>query len=333
MVDVGPQVVNRRRKPLSENARVIAGVFLLCVLLQGCATVMPQTTELRDRWPKDVPEQVEIADAPFFPQRDYECGPAALATALAHFRIPVTADDLVSQVYIPARKGSVQAEMLAAPRRYGMVSYALAPRFDDLLREVADGTPVVVLQNYGAGPFQFWHYATAVGYDAHVGSLTMRSGTWRRWWMPLAMFEYTWKKSAYWAMIVMPPDRMPATADPARYLQAIVALEQAGQPRAAATAYTTYLKRWPDEIGASVGLANAHYALGELAQTERVLRQALEKHPESVIAMNNLAQTLSDAGRGTEALEVIDRAAAAPGAYEKAVQQTRASILERLGRR
>ena len=121
--------------------------------------------------------------------------------------------------------------MLAAPRRYGMVSYALAPRFDDVLRELAAGTPVVVLQNYGIGPLKLWHYATVVGYDANGGDLILRSGTWRRWWMPLALFEFTWKDSGYWAMVALPPDRIPATADPTRYLQAIVALEQAGQPR------------------------------------------------------------------------------------------------------
>ena len=57
-----------------------------------------------------------------------------------------------TQLYIPARKGSVQIEMLAAPRRYGMVSYALEPQLDDVLREVAAGNPVVVLQNYGDWP-------------------------------------------------------------------------------------------------------------------------------------------------------------------------------------
>jgi tetratricopeptide (TPR) repeat protein len=321
-----------RRKPLSNNARVIAGVFFLCVLLQGCVTLVPQTAELRDRWPSDVPERVELIDAPFFPQRDYQCGPAALATALAYFKVPVTAETLVDQVYIPGLKGSLQVEMMAAARRYGMVSYELSPRFEDVLRELADGTPVVMLQNYGIGPLKLWHYATLVGYNADVGNLTLRSGTWRRWWMPLALFEFTWKDSGYWAMVALPPDHIPATADPVRYLQAVVALEQAGQPRPAATAYAAFLERWPDELGASIGLANAHYALGELAKAETALRRALEHHPDSVIALNNLAQTLSDEGRNTEALEIIERAAAAAGPHAAAVQQTRELILQRAQR-
>lgn len=332
MVVLGPQI-SARRMPRIRNARLSAGVFLLCAALQGCVALVPQTVELRDRWPRDVPEKVELIDVPFFPQREYQCGPAALATALAYFNVPVTADDLVDKVYIPERKGSVQAEMLAAPRRYGMVSYALAPRFDDLLRELADGTPVVVLQNYGAGPLKLWHYATAVAYNAHVGGLTLRSGEWENWWMPLAIFEYTWRDSGYWAMVVVPPDRMPATADRARYLEALVAFERAGNPQAAVTAYSKYLERWPSELGASIGLANAYYALGDLNQTATVLKGALARHPESVPVMNNLAQTLSDLGRNKEALEVIKRAPAADSTHGESVRETRALIEKRLRRR
>jgi tetratricopeptide (TPR) repeat protein len=313
-------------------ARVLAGVFLYA-LLQGCATLVPQTAALRDKWPGELPAQVELTKAPFFPQREYQCGPAALATALAYFAVPVTADALVSQVYIPERKGSVQLEMLAAPRRYGMISYALAPRLDAVLREIAAGTPVVVLQNYGLGPFDRWHYATAIGYSARSGSIVLRSGESRRWWMPLALFERTWRDSGHWAMVVTPPERMPATAERARYLDALVAFERAGNPRASATAYASYLKHWPDEAGASIGLANAHYALRELDEVEAVLRQALKRHPDSVPIINNLAQTLSDKGANAEALELIKRASAAGGPYGDTVRETRALIEERLRQR
>lgn len=324
--------VGLRSRFLRENARVIAGVFFLSAALQGCTSLFPQTAQLRSHWPADVPQRAELTAAPFFPQSEYQCGPAALATALAHFRVPVTADDLVDQVYIPARQGSVQAEMLAAPRRYGMVSYALSPSYADVLREIAAGTPVVVLQNYGAGPLDLWHYATAIGFDTRWGTLVLRSGERARHRMPLALFEYTWKRAGNWAMVAVPPDRIPATADRSRYLQAIVAVERAKQPRAAAIAYAKFLERWPGELAASIGLANAHHALGELPQAESALRQALRHEPGSVVVLNNLAQTLSDAGRGEEALELIERAAGA-GEHAEAVRETRALILQRLHKR
>jgi tetratricopeptide (TPR) repeat protein len=160
----------------------------------------------------------------------------------------------------------------------------------------------------------------------------LRSGESRRWWMPLALFEYTWRDSRYWAMVAVPPDRMPATADRTRYLEALVAFERAGNAQASVTAYRRYLERWPDELGASIGLANAYYALKDLDRAESVLRAALKRHPDSVPIINNLAQALSDKGANKEALEIIKRAPAAPGPYSDTVRETRSLIEQRLRR-
>ncbi len=59
-----------------SSARLIAGALFI-VLLSGCALIVPQTAALRDTWPTDIPDRVELDDVPFFPQSDYQCGPAA----------------------------------------------------------------------------------------------------------------------------------------------------------------------------------------------------------------------------------------------------------------
>src|SRR5205823_8928965 len=143
-----------------KNARCIAGVFILLALC-GCAGLAPQTATLRETLAPALHERFELTQVPFFPQDEYQCGPAALATALASSGVKVTPEELVPQVYIPERKGSLQVEMLAAARRHGLISYQLAPRLEDLLRELNAGTPVIVLQNLGIG--ESWHYAVAIG--------------------------------------------------------------------------------------------------------------------------------------------------------------------------
>jgi hypothetical protein len=312
------------------NARAIAGVFVCALALAapGCASMWPQTAELREALPQGIPETVELTQVPFFPQEEYQCGPAALATALASFGVKVTPEELVPQVYIPQRKGSLQIEMLAAARRHGLVSYQLAPRLEDLLRELAAGNPVIVLQNLGIG--EGWHYAVAVGYDYDGGKLILRSGTTARQVLPFTVHEMVWKRSGYWAMVALPPDRIPVTANEQRWLGAIAAMERSGNAADARLAYTSFLKRWPENVHAAVGLANTHYALGALADAERVLREAVRRDPDSVIALNNLAQTLSDQGRNEEALPFIERAAAAGGPFAAAVEHTRDTIRRRL---
>lgn len=314
------------------NARLMAGVFVCALALGGCAALVPQTTALREA-PPQLAERVELREAPFFPQDEYQCGPAALATALVHAGVVATPESLVAQVYVPARRGSLQTEMLAAARRYGLVSYVLAPRLEDLLREIAAGHPVVLLQDLGLGPWERWHYAVAIGYDLGAGELVLRSGETRRQVLPLAVNEYVWRKSGYWAMVALPPERIAATADEGRWLAALAALERAGSTAAVRTAYVRFLERWPDNVGAAIGLANTHYALGDLARAEVALRRALARDPESVIILNNLAQVLSDRGEHREALVLIERAAAGGGAHADAVRRTREQILRRLAER
>lgn len=324
------------------NARFAAGVFVLvfAVLASGCASLFPQTAILRDGLPQGLPQVVELKSVPFFPQTEYQCGPAALATALAAAGAKVTPEELVSQVYLPGRQGSLQVEMLAAARRHGMVSYQLAPKFEDLLREVAAGNPVIVLQNLGL--FDGWHYAVAVGYDYDPGKLILRSGVTEREEMRFFVHEFAWMRGGYWAMVALPPDRIPVTADETRWLAAVAALERAAAsqkehlPRAR-DGYAAATRRWPANVNAYIGLANTQHGLGELRNAEASLRQALRIEPESPVALNNLAQTLADLNRHDEALPVIERAASSPagtsGPFAAAIQQTRQGILEQLARK
>src|SRR5262249_20614432 len=205
---------------------------------------------------------------PFHAQDDYQCGPAALAMALNAAGVPATPEELVNQVYLPGRKGSLQIEMLVAARRHGLVAYELAPKMENVLREVAAGTPVVVLENYGFRIGPKWHSSVVVGYDLQADQIVRRSGMHPRQTMPLPVFEYVWKSDGYWAMVAVPPDHVPATATEERYAGAVVALEKSGQPAVARTAYEAMLRRWPTSLAGWMGLGNTAYALKDLAGAE-----------------------------------------------------------------
>lgn len=285
-------------------------MLFLAHLLAGCAA--PQTAALREARPADLPARAELTSVPFYPQERYQCGPAALATALVHAGVETSAERLVPLVYLPARQGSLQAEMLAATRRHGLIAYPLAPRIEDVLREVAAGTPVVVLQNLALDPWPRWHYAVVVGYDQSREEIVLRSGTTRRLVMTWSAFERTWARSRHWAMVAVPPDRLPATAEEERYVAAALALEGV-DPSAAHRAYATALERWPRNLAARIGLGNTAYAQGDLIAAEAAYRQATRDHPQSADAWNNLAQALVELGRKSEALAAAQRAVALGG--------------------
>lgn len=311
--------------------RRLALFAAVLLMLPGCASLVPQTVELRGDWPAGVPRQADLATVPFFPQADYQCGPAALAMVLAHGGARVLPAALVDEVWLPGRQGSLQLEMLATPRRHDRVSYRLAPRYADLLREVAAGNPVVVLQDVGDFLPQ-WHYAVVNGFDYGTGTVYLRSGLQFRQRMSFTAFERSWMQGGYWAMVVQPPERIAATATEERWLDALLALARGGSAEAAARGYAAALQRWPDSLPAAIGLANQHHARGALDDAVAVLRQALARHPQSVVVLNNLAQTLSDQGRHAEALATIQRASDPGSPFAAQVRATRQAIESRMPR-
>lgn len=313
-----------------SNARRLAGVFACSLLFAGCSTIVPQTTALRDAKPSQLPDTAKLDNVPFVPQEEDQCGPASLAMVMGAARVDVPLFDLKREVFLPGRQGSLQVEMLAVPRRHGLVSYRVPPRLEDVLREVAAGRPVIVLQDYGVWPVKAWHYAVVVGYDYPKGDIILHTGLKQGMRMPFAVLEYLWKQSDYWAMVAVPPTTLPATAREGDYVDAIAAVEKAGDRGTARRAYATFLERWPDNDKAVIGLANTLYATGDLDKAEAVLRPAVERRPDSVALLNNLAQTLSDQGRNAEALKLIDKAAALGGPHADAVRETRAQIVARL---
>lgn len=307
------------------RAPAVAGALLILFLLGGCAT--PQVVALSESPPAGLPDRAEITATPFYPQERYQCGPAALATVLVHSGIAVAPETLVDQVYLPAREGSLQAEMLAATRRHGRVAYRLAPRLEDVLREITAGTPVVVLQNLAFSFAPRWHYAVAIGYDRTREDIVLRSGTTERLVMTLSNFERTWARSGYWAMVALPQDRLPATAREDEYVAAVVALERVSQ-EAARRAYAAALARWPTNFVARMGLGNTAYAAQDYSAAEAAYRRAAHDHPDAADAWNNLAQALIGLNRKDEAREAAQRAVALGGARRLQYEHTLRSIAE-----
>ncbi len=311
------------------KARVIAGFVFVLSLLAGCVS-LPQSDALQAEGGAGLPRRMELEAVPFFAQEEYQCGPAALAMVLSAAGVAVTPDELTEQVYLPERKGSLQVEMLASARRHGLMAYELAPELKDVLTEVAAGNPVVVLQNQGLWSFYpYWHYAVVVGYDLEQKLILLHSGTRARRTMPLGLFEFIWVDGKRWAMVALPPSRLPASAREANSASAAAALEKTGRAAEARLAYATLLQRWPANLVGLMGLGNTAYALGDKAQAETAFRRATAAHPQAAAAFNNLAQTLADQGKLDAALEAARTAVSLGGTGMPEAQATLDEILKK----
>lgn len=275
--------------------------LLWLAFLAGCSltpavTLGPASTQL--------PAQSEITTAPFFPQALFQCGPAALATVLGHYGHPRTPDQLKPQLFTPDARGTFPAEIDALARREGFVSYPIRT-LDELLVEVAAGHPVLVLQNLGTDWLSQWHFAVVVGYDLDRRELVLRSGTERRRITALDLFDLTWQRGERWGRVILPPQTLPATAEPLRHLAAVADLEQTGPLPAAAQGYQSALRQWPDHPLALFGLANVTLQQKQPEQSAGLLARLLAQRPDWAAAWNNYAYALQASGCAAAARAAI----------------------------
>jgi len=292
-----------------RRAALLLGAALL--LLSGCAV---QTAALRRAPPPDIAPRVELAATPFFPQTEYQCGPAALATALGAAGLGADPVQLGEQVFLPARTGTLQIEMIAGARRQGAVATRLPTTLEALLRELQAGHPLVVLLNLGLSWYPLWHYAVVIGYDLGSGDMLLRSGTTERAVFPMSTFEHTWSRAGSWAFVALPPGQWPATAEEAAAVDAAVGFERAAPPAQAVLAYRSALQRWPGNLSLQIGLGNTLYAGGDKAAAASAFEAAARDHPDNVPAWLNLASTQAELGQRDAALQSAQRAVEVAGA-------------------
>lgn len=278
-----------------------APVLLLCLLILSSCASTPQSRQIQSDGAGSLPLSAELTDTPFYPQMQYQCGPAALATVLQAHGVKTTPEDLTKQVYIPEREGSLQIEMTVAARRHNMLPYPLEHRLIDLFTEIAAGNPVLVLQNLGFEWSPQWHYAVVVGYDINKQEIILRSGETRRWVTPLTVFERTWQRADFWALVIVPVGEIPKTSEPLHYLKTAYAFEETGNMESALKAYQSASEHWPDIAVTWIALGNLALANQDWTEAIKAFITASGLDPESVTSWNNLAYALHFHGCNTQA--------------------------------
>ncbi|KUJ87803.1 MAG: hypothetical protein XD36_1786 [Halomonas sp. 54_146] len=265
-----------------------AGVFIMLLMLSACARnpVLLQSTY------SDLPPQVELRSVPFYAQTEFQCGPATLAMVLNHQGVAAKVDQLIPQVFIPGRDGSVQPEMLATVRRYEKLAFPIRGTMDTLLGHLAAGDPVVVMQNLSLPIYPMWHYAVAIGYDLPNETLILRSGEIERHTISFSRFDATWARTERWGFVVAEPGTLPTGVTPRNALEAISAFEEAHGPQATLSSWQAFVERHPTNAVGQFALGNALYADQQPAQARQAFALATDLNPEMGAAWLNLGLIL-----------------------------------------
>ncbi len=295
------------------------GILLIfsLLLLTGCGILSRPPSP----WPDNSPDRLNISSVPFFAQKEYQCGPAAMAMALNWSDIAITPDELVAEVFTPGLEGSLQPALISAARRHGRIAYPIYG-MDTLAAELAANHPVIVLVNLSFFWYPKWHYALAVGYDKPAGDIFLHSGTLAGEKISLRIFNNIWHRSNYWGLLILPPNEMPATVREDAWLEAVMGLDLAGRSAEAKIGYQTAVNKWPGNFTGWIGLGNTSYATGDMQGAARAFTQAVQVDPTSGPALNNLAWVLLKLGQRSEAQKAAQKAVSLGGPYLEEFQKT-----------
>lgn len=260
--------------------------LILSILITGCASTTHQSEALLSAKPPRLPESKKL-QVPFINQSTGYCGPATLTMAMRAAGAPITIGEIAPQVFTPGSKGTLQADMIGATRRRGMLAVSL-DNLHDVLKEVANGNPVIVFENLGLSWYPVWHYAVVTGYDLRKKEIILHSGADAYKRENLGMFEHAWNLGGYWALVILPAGKLAAGASELAHVTAAAGLEQAGRLKEADATYQAILERWPWSVASLIGLGNVNYRNGDMRGALTHLRRATKLDPTSDIARHNL---------------------------------------------
>lgn len=300
---------------LQQRIRLAAGALFL-LGLSACATLPPPPEG----------EAIQLANVPAFAQEDLQCGPAALASVLSASGVPSTPETLTPDLFIPARKGSLQVELIAQARLRERVPLLLNPSEQALIVALREGQPPLVLLNLGVRSYPIWHYAALTGYDPADG-YTLNNGKAKPQVVARATFLRQWQWADRWALTLHRAAEPPRYAEAASWIAAAAPLQRS-HPALAEQAYRAAVSRWPEAPLAWAALGEVRFAAGDVGESLTSLRQAAVLAPNDAAIANNLASVELARGCVNNARRVLGsvRVDAPQAAVLQAVQATQREI-------
>ncbi|CAG0964230.1 hypothetical protein GPROT1_01050 [Gammaproteobacteria bacterium] len=173
-------------------------VLVFAALLAGCAG---QHVPLRAPGAGPYVEGV-----PFFPQDEYMCGPAALASVIGFYGASSGMDDVAREVYSSKLKGTLPMDLLIYAKGKGFEAKYYRGNLAGLKESLENGAPLILFLNLGYDFYPVGHYVVAVGMDEAAGVVFAHSGTNRERAFTITELEKSWSKTGYSTLLVRPKE-------------------------------------------------------------------------------------------------------------------------------
>ena len=171
--------------------------LLLVVLLSSFYSCAGPSSDLSGQ-----PARV-IDGVPFFPQEEYQCGPASLAGVLNFYGWKVSPAEIAAEIFSRQARGTLDMDMVFYARKKGLRAEKYRGTFEDLQAQINSRRPLIVLIDQGFWVYQNHHFMVVVGYDE--GGIIVHSGKEERKFISRDSFSKTWQKTKFWTLRIAPP--------------------------------------------------------------------------------------------------------------------------------
>ncbi len=145
-----------------------------------------------------------IEGVPFYEQKEFDCGPSALAGVFAFWGKTVDLDRITASIYLPQLKGTLPVDMERYAGEMGFIARSSSGTLEALKSAVRNNLPVICLVDLGFGIYRQPHYVTAIGFDDVHRVIIVHDGRTRDSVMPFKKFDRAWARAGRWMLVIKP---------------------------------------------------------------------------------------------------------------------------------
>jgi ABC-type bacteriocin/lantibiotic exporter with double-glycine peptidase domain len=143
-----------------------------------------------------------IPNVPFYPQEEFQCGPASLAGVLNYWGINVSPEEIASEIYSESARGTLNIDMGLYAEKRGLKARRYRGSLEDIKSKIDSGYPLIVLVDEGFLVYQKNHFMVVIGYGGE--GILANSGREQHKFIPVKDFLRSWERTKFWTLLITP---------------------------------------------------------------------------------------------------------------------------------
>ena len=164
--------------------------ILFIFLFYSCVTI------------KDLSKNRVIENVPFYPQTEYQCGPASLAGVLNFWGVRITPEEIAEEIYSKSARGTLNIDIVLYAQRQGLKAIQYEGNIQDLRKNIDVGYPMIVFIDQGFSFYQANHFMVVIGYNED--GVIVNSGKDNEKFISEKDFVRSWRKTNFWSLLIKP---------------------------------------------------------------------------------------------------------------------------------